>query len=229
MVSMTNFSKLPPVISIDGPAGVGKGTVAEQLASGLGWHFLPSGILYRLLAWLMLKHSLTEGDLNELRLNKLLEEVGKHTYSDGEVWFNGQMIAAELRLEKCALLASQIAAIPAVRLVILAKQRAYRGWPGLVAEGRDMGTVVFQDAELKIFLTAPTLVRAERRHRQLTKAGYAVRLEDILLALQDRDERDANRMHSPLLPAEDAVVIDSSHQCVEEIVARLINLYHERG
>lgn len=201
-----------PVITVDGPSGSGKGTVSRCLADKLGWHFLDSGALYRLLACAALRERITLDD--EAGLAALAGRI-QGTFlqsSSGQerVLLDGEEVTLTLRTEACGNRASKLAALPRVRDALLDWQRRYRKPPGLIADGRDMGTVVFPEAVLKIFLTADPEERAQRRYNQLKSLGKNVNLGDILEEVKQRDRRDRMREIAPLAPAEDAVIIDNS-------------------
>ncbi|MEJ6656745.1 MAG: (d)CMP kinase [Pseudomonas sp.] len=208
-----------PVITIDGPGGSGKGTLTGMLAARLGWHLLDSGALYRVLAFAARNHG---ADLtNEEILTTLAAHLDvRFVAGDKEqcIILEGEDVTRGIRTEATGAGASQIASLPAVRQALLARQKAFREAPGLVADGRDMGTVVFPDAQLKIFLTASPEIRAERRYRQLLEKGETANLAGLLDEITARDERDMNRSIAPLRPAEDAILIDSSHMSIENVL-----------
>jgi cytidylate kinase len=217
-----------PVITLDGPSGSGKGTISQRLAQQLGWHYLDSGALYRLLACAATRDSVALDDVDGL-VTLAGRIHGEFRFSDaGEecVLLDGAPVTAELRTEQTGNAASQIAALPPVRAALLAWQRRYRQPPGLVADGRDMGTVVFPDAALKIFLTASPGERASRRYKQLKYKGKEVSLEAVVADVKARDERDRSRAVSPLVPAADALLLDNSAQGIEETVARVLAHVH---
>ncbi len=201
-----------PVITVDGPGGAGKGTLCYSLASQLGWHMLDSGALYRVTALAAL-----EGDIS-LNDEEALAELARHLKlsfvpaAEGltQVLLDGRDISLAIRSEACSAAASKVAAMGEVRAALLSRQREMAIAPGLVADGRDMGTVVFPAAPLKIFLTASAEARAERRHRQLMAKGESVTLARLLETIEERDARDRNRAESPLVPATDALVVDST-------------------
>jgi cytidylate kinase len=202
-----------PVIAVDGPSGTGKGTVCTHLAHWLGWHFLDSGTLYRLVAIQALRQGVGMDDEAGLAHIACQLEARFESEAAGElvkVWLGNEDASDAVRSEESSLAASRVAAWPAVRIALLEKQRAYRRPPGLVADGRDMGTVVFPDAELKIFLTASPEERARRRYKQLKQKGIDVNLAQLLADIAERDARDSQRTISPLKPAPDAVVIDTT-------------------
>ena len=203
-----------PVITIDGPSGSGKGTISQYLADKLGWHHLDSGALYRLLAYAALKQALPLDDAAALvqLAARLSESYQLPTAEDPAIMLDGVDVGQALRTEQCAEAASKTAALPAVREALLAWQRHYRQPPGLIADGRDMGTVVFPDATLKLFLTARPEVRAMRRYNQLKNKGIMVYLQELIGEVEARDQRDSSRKASPLMPARDAVIVDNSDQ-----------------
>ncbi|MDH5632997.1 MAG: (d)CMP kinase [Gammaproteobacteria bacterium] len=212
-----------PVITIDGPSGVGKGTISQQLATELGWHMLDSGALYRAVGWAAAGRGLLDGD--ESRLAQLAGDVNiifrPGADSLTEVEIDGSVVGDALRTEESGAAASKIAALPAVREALLAKQRAFRQFPGLVADGRDMGSRIFPDAQAKIFLVASAEIRGQRRYKQLKEKGFDVNLPRLVDEIRARDERDANRPVSPMRPADDAHVIDTGSLTIEEVMAKV--------
>jgi len=214
------------VIAIDGPSASGKGTIARRVARLLGFRYLESGALYRLVALVAREKGIPETD--EAKLAEVAAALDV-TFADERTYLAGREVSDELVSEECGRGASAVAQFPAVRAALLARQRAFRVPPGLVADGRDMGTVVFPDAALKIFLTASASTRAERRFRQLRERGQAADLAVLVRDLEARDRRDAERAHAPLRPAEDAYVLDTTGRGVEEVVARVLTLYGERS
>ena len=203
-----------PVITIDGPSGSGKGTISQYLAAKLGWHHLDSGALYRLLAYAALQQALPLDDAAALvqLAARLSASYQLATPDNPAIMLDGVDVGQALRTEKCAEAASKTAALPAVRKALLVWQRHYRQPPGLIADGRDMGTVVFPDATLKLFLTARPEVRAMRRYNQLKNKGIVVDLEELVREVEARDQRDSSRKASPLMPAGDAMIVDNSDQ-----------------
>lgn len=202
-----------PVITIDGPSGVGKGTVAHRLATQLGWHILDSGVVYRALALCSTKHRMSlEASHALAKLGSLmdLQFEGNDLEELPRVMLEGEDVTDSVRLEETGQLASQISVYPEVREALLERQRAFRMMPGLVTDGRDMGTVVFPDASLKVFLTATPEVRAKRRYKQLNEKGMSVNLSHLTQEIAARDERDSQRAISPLIPASDAIMIDTT-------------------
>jgi len=215
-----------PVITIDGPTASGKGTVAQRVAEALGWHYLDSGALYRVTA-LAAMRGLAGGPLSlddpgsEPALAALAAILALRF--DGErVLLDGEDVSAEIRAEAVSRAASLVAAMPSVRGALLELQRTFRRAPGLVADGRDMGTVIFPDAMLKVFLTASARVRAERRHKQLIEKGFSVNFQQLLHDLELRDARDATRETAPLVAAPDALMIDSTSLDIDQTVARVL-------
>ena len=204
--------KAPPVITIDGPSGSGKGTISQTLAGQLGWHYLDSGALYRLLAYAALQQSIALDDEDGLvaLAGRLSESYQLPTRDKPHILLGGVDVGDALRTEDCAAAASKTAGLPLVRQALLAWQRHYRQPPGLVADGRDMGTVVFPDADLKLFLTARPEVRAERRYNQLKNKGIEVNIESLIGEVKARDRRDESRKVSPLKPADGALLVDNS-------------------
>tara|TARA_R110002110_G_scaffold89303_2_gene232689 strand:+ start:39666 stop:40349 length:684 start_codon:yes stop_codon:yes gene_type:complete len=211
-----------PVITIDGPSGTGKGTISGMLSKELGWHFLDSGALYRLVAVGAEKKGISYSNINDLVDFALAMEVQFSTQFDGSIELNGEEVSALVREESSAGKASQVAAIPEIRQSLSKRQRVFRQPPGLVADGRDMGTVIFPDALCKFFLTASPEERAQRRYKQLINKGLSVNLRALLQDIQARDERDSNRAVSPLVPAEDAHVIDTSDLSIDEVFTQVL-------
>ena len=216
-----------PVITIDGPSGSGKGTISRMLAHELGWHFLDSGSLYRLVALGALKHHIPLSDETALAayargLNVQFES--SDPLSDPIIWLENQQINSEIRTEECGNAASQVAAVPMVREALLQRQRDFLAAPGLVADGRDMGTTVFPHANLKIYLNASAEIRAKRRHKQLKEKGIDVNLAALVQDITERDERDSNRAVSPLKPADDAVIVDTSGLDISQVMSEVREL-----
>jgi len=218
-----------PVITIDGPSGSGKGTVAALVATALGFHLLDSGALYRLTAHAARGAGVALDD--EPGLATLAGALAIRFESDsGEthVWLDGVDVTHAIRSETCGMHASQVARLPAVREALLQRQREFRRSPGLVADGRDMGTVVFPSAEVKIFLTASAEERAQRRYKQLKDKGFDVNLRALLEEIEARDKRDTGRTVAPLKPAADAVVLDSTALSIEQVRDRVLELAAQR-
>ncbi len=209
-----------PVITIDGPSGSGKGTLGRALARELGWHFLDSGALYRLVALAALDRGIPLDD--EPALANLARELDVHFDVDSDaVWLDGKPVGERLRTEEVGNAASKVAALPAVREALLDRQRAFRRPPGLVADGRDMGTVVFPDADLKFFVTASVEERARRRVEQLRQKGIEADFDAIAREIAERDRRDRERPIAPLRPAEDAILIDTTGRSIGESLAAM--------
>jgi cytidylate kinase len=222
----TNPISIAPVLAIDGPSASGKGTVARQIAAQLGFHYLESGALYRLVALSSQRQSVAEED--EPRLAKLATKLDARFQGD-RIYLENQDVSPHLYTEDCARRASAIARLPTVRTSLLVRQRAFRAPPGLVADGRDMGTVVFPDAVLKVFLTAGVAARAQRRYKQLKEKGFDANLPALSRDLEARDAQDANRAVAPLKPARDAVELDSTDLSIEEVVERIVSWWRERS
>ncbi len=219
-----------PVLAIDGPSGSGKGTISRAVAAALGWSLLDSGALYRLVA-LAARHA-GQPLQNEAALVKLAEQFdirfGSGSKGEEIVWLDGRDVTRELRTETAGNDASKVAAIPAVRAALLGRQRAFAVPPGLVADGRDMGTVVFPGAMAKIFLTASLEERALRRHNQLKEKGVAATLAALLQEIAERDKRDITRSTSPLVASDDAVLLDTTGMSVKEVVERVLDIVRGR-
>ncbi len=215
-----------PVITIDGPSGSGKGTIANLIADALGWHLLDSGALYRIVGAVALQRDIGLEDAAGLADMAGRLEI---RFAGELVEVDGADLSLTIRTEEVSAAASKVAALPAVRDAILAAQRAMCQPPGLVADGRDMGTVVFPGAALKIYLDASAEVRAERRYNQLKNKGLDVSLRALLSSLQERDARDKGRAVSPLEPADDALVIDSTEMSIDEVRDRILAEATQRG
>lgn len=220
-----------PVITIDGPSGSGKGTISQLLATKLGFHYLDSGALYRLVALAAHRHRVAFDNIEGLAVLAAHIDITFAVSSEGsfpKVILEGEDVSRLIRTESAGAEASTVAAIPAVRSALLQRQRAFACEPGLVADGRDMGTVVFPDAEVKVFLTAAPEVRAERRYNQLIGKGETVSLADLVEKVRARDEQDQNRLVSPLRPAQDAQLLDSSTMAVAEVLAAVWAMVSKR-
>lgn len=221
--------QVSPVITVDGPSGAGKGTVSTLLAKKLQWHFLDSGAIYRVLAIASMHHQIASDD--EEGLVPLASSLDVNFNSEGEscrIILEGEDVTDSIRTEEVGAVASQVASLPRVREALLRRQRAFRQEPGLVADGRDMGTVVFPQADAKIFLTASAEERAERRYKQLKEKGHDVSITRLLADIQARDERDKNRSVAPLVPAEDALVIDSTHLSISQVLEKITHFVDEQ-
>jgi cytidylate kinase len=214
----------PPVIAIDGPSASGKGTVAQRVAQALGFHYLDSGCLYRLVALAAREAGVDLDD--ESRISNMILNI-KIKFSGDRVWLDAGDVTDAIRTEAAGRDASRVAALPAVRQALLARQRAFRRPPGLVADGRDMGSVVFPDAGLKIFLTASVEERARRRYKQLMEKGMDASMTDLLQDIRERDAHDSRRSAAPLRKCADAVEIDTTALTVEQAVARVLALYKQ--
>lgn len=213
-----------PVLALDGPSGSGKGSVGQICAQKLGWHYLDSGAIYRALAYVVQQTGTDPADVAAVveRAANLDMECVPNPPESALIYVNGEQVDERLRTEEAGRLASELAAVPAVREALLQTQRRLRRAPGLVADGRDMGTVVFPDARWKFFLTASAEERAKRRYKQLKLKGFDVSLAPLFEAIQERDTRDAQRAVSPLKPADDAIVLDTSTMSIEEVVSRVL-------
>ena len=216
-----------PVLTLDGPSGVGKGTVASIIAQTLGWHLLDSGAIYRAFAISVRNHNIKINDIDgllrlaselDLRFELIPNQQSLNVYLDNVE------VSTELRTEKTAELASRLAMIELLRKKLLIKQKQFKRLPGLVADGRDMGTVVFPDAPFKVFLTAEVEERAKRRLKQLQGTGITGNISQTLAEVQKRDERDVNRQHSPLKSAKDALVIDTTNLTINEVITKVMAL-----
>ena len=211
-----------PVLTIDGPSGSGKGTLAQRMAEKLGWHYLDSGAIYRVLAQAALKHQIDLTD--EAALASIAGQLDvQFVLKDGQlqVVLEGEDVSLLIRSEQAGNAASKVAAFPAVRSALLQRQRDFCQPPGLVTDGRDMGTVVFPDAPYKVFLTASAKVRAERRYKQLKEKGIDSNLSDLVAEISERDERDTQREVAPLRPADDAVILDSTQLGIEAVLEKV--------
>ena len=226
---MTDSNQLPPVITIDGPSGSGKGTIARLLADKLNFSLLDSGALYRLTALAALNRDADLAD--EATLTEIAANLDiRFELRDSEVaaLLDGRDVSRDIRMERVSMAASTVAAMPGVRAALLERQRNFRQAPGLVADGRDMGTTVFPDAPVKIFLTASAEERARRRFEQLRERGVSVSLRDLLEDIRARDARDMNREASPLAPADDAVELDSTGVDIDGVLHSVLQLVRDR-
>lgn len=223
---MTASAQAAPVIAIDGPTASGKGTVAQRVAGHLGWAVLDSGALYRLTALACMQKGVVDTD--EAQAAGVAAQLNVR-FDRGAIFLDDRDVTEAIRDEAVGVFASRIAAFGAVRQALLERQRAFRQWPGLVADGRDMGTVVFTDAPLKIFLVADVAARAERRCKQLKEKGFPANLTSLMEDLQARDERDRTRSNAPLVPAPDAITIDSSNLTIEETVNAVLGHWSKIG
>lgn len=213
-----------PVVCIDGPGGAGKGTVAKAVATQLGYHLLDSGAIYRVMALAVQKQALDTENMDALVECAQTLDVKFITPDSGlvETWLQGKNVTSELRLESTAEMASLVAAKSPVRDALMQRQRDFAQAPGLVADGRDMGTIVFPEAPVKVFLTASAEERAKRRHKQLQEQGKSVSIARLLEAIEERDARDMNRSVAPLQPAEDAITIDTTELSITEVVTQVL-------
>jgi len=214
----------PVVIAVDGPAASGKGTIAQGVARTLGFHYLDSGSLYRLVALKALEAGIALDD--EPGLAQVAETLNSR-FVDGRIMLDGVDASAAVRTEAVGAAASRVAVVTGVRRALLARQRAFRRSPGLVADGRDMGTVVFPDAALKIYITASPEERASRRYKQLIEKGISVTLDSLLRDIRERDDRDSSRAAAPLKPAADAIILDTTGLTIEAGVAVVLERYRE--
>jgi len=218
------LKKNPPVITIDGPSGVGKGTVSLLLAKALRWNLLESGALYRVLALAAQQHGVAldnEAALEVLAAHLDVEFQAADVGERSKVMLEGTEVSNVIRTETQGLAASKVSQYAGVRKALLERQQVFRQPPGLVAEGRDMGSVVFPDADLKLFLVANAQERAQRRYKQLKEKGVSVKLPDLVVEIADRDRRDQQRSVAPLKPADDAIIIDTTHMSVAEAMLRV--------
>lgn len=211
-----------PVITLDGPSASGKGTIARLVAQTLGFHYLDSGALYRLVALAAMKRNIEAGDEGRV------VDIARHldaSFRDAMILLDGGDVSDQVRSEACGEYASRIAQYPALRIELLERQRGFRKSPGLVADGRDMGSVIFPDASLKIYLTASAEERAYRRHKQLMEKGINASIADLIQSLRERDERDGSRAASPLQQCEDAQLLDTTGFSIDQVVSRVLGMY----
>ncbi|RUO81370.1 cytidylate kinase [Idiomarina tyrosinivorans] len=220
-----------PVITIDGPSGSGKGTISRLLADKLGWHLLDSGAIYRVLALAAIHHDFTpdnEESLVALAAHLDVKFVTEEDNALTHIILEGEDVTMTIRTEQVGNMASKVAALPRVREALLRRQRGFRELPGLIADGRDMGTVVFKDADAKIFLTASAEERARRRFEQLKGAGFDANIEQLINEIKERDDRDMNRSVAPLKPAEDALTVDSTAMPIAEVLEQVMTFAHSK-
>ncbi|MCH9755713.1 MAG: (d)CMP kinase [Gammaproteobacteria bacterium] len=223
---MSEGKNTVPVITLDGPSGTGKGTLCHRLADYLGWHLLDSGVLYRALGFLAEKNNIG------LDASEELVQLAEHLPIEFEhyhIFLEGERVEGQLRTEACGARASKLAAMPEIRAALLERQREFAVLPGLVTDGRDMGTVVFPNAALKIYLDASSDERSRRRYLQLKDSGKSVNLAQVVDELNKRDARDMARQHAPLKAADDAIMVDTTDLTVEAVFERLVELVDERG
>jgi cytidylate kinase len=219
-----------PIITIDGPGGSGKGTLCRLLAQQLGWHLLDSGAIYRVLALAAVHHQINPDDEDALQplAAHLDVQFGSDDQGQTRVTLEGENVTHTIRTEEVGALASKVASLPRVREALLRRQRAFQQAPGLIADGRDMGTVVFPNAEVKIYLTAAAEERAKRRYLELKAKGHDVNIADLLSEIQARDERDMNRAVAPLKPAVDAYILDSTAKTIEQVLQEVLTFVQKQ-
>ncbi len=213
-----------PVIAIDGPSASGKGTIAQLVAKNLGFHYLDSGALYRLVA---LKTTQTGADIQDQDLLASIARNLNVLFKNETICLDGNIVTDAIRAEECGILASQLAAYPQIRAALVERQREFRQPPGLVTDGRDMGSVIFPDAILKIFLTASAEIRAQRRYKQLIEKGINANIADLLQDIQKRDERDSNRSVAPLQQGTDAKLLDTTALTISQAQDAVLSWYNE--
>ena len=222
------------MLCIDGPTASGKGTLAEEIATRLGYHLLDSGALYRLVGLAAERQGLATDDLaldqpaTAARLGALAASL-QVRFEQQRIWLDGEDVTDALRTEAAGMAASRVSTLPGVRDALLRLQHSFQRLPGLVADGRDMGTVIFPEATLKVFLTASAEERAQRRHKQLISKGIAANIDSLLADLVARDVRDSSRTHAPLKPAEDALLLDNSHMNIEQSVQQVLGWWQSRS
>lgn len=225
------MAKQCPIITIDGPGGTGKGTVGQILARELGWHFLDSGVLYRALALAAVKHNVTfdnEPALVILAAHLDIQFITADSEVEPRLIFEGEDVTESIRTEQCGSIASKVSVLRGVREALLERQRAFAEPPGLVTDGRDMGSIVFPNATLKVFLMASCEERARRRHKQLKEKGINANIDTLVHELAERDTRDRQRAVSPLVPAKDAMIIDTTTLSVNDVVDRVLQEVKQR-
>ena len=224
------MTDLPPVLALDGPSGSGKGTIGQRCALELGWHYLDSGAVYRALGWCVDQAGIDLKDIDQIVKLATHLDIQCHPKPSGTatILINGEVAAESLRSEESGAIASKIATIPEVRTALLTLQKGFLRPAGLVADGRDMGTVVFPRSRCKVFLTASVEQRAKRRAKQLKQKGLDVNLARLFQAIQARDARDSQRRHSPLTPAEDAILLDTSTMTIDQVVAHVLDQVKQR-
>jgi CMP/dCMP kinase len=222
-----------PIITIDGPGGVGKGTMTRLIAKALHFNFLDSGALYRVTAFACQKHSIPIEDIQKIvEIATHLDlrfQLQKDPYAEPDLVFEGEKVNELIRLETCGTLASKISAYPEVRKALIELQHSFAKVPGLVTDGRDMGTVVFPQAQVKFFLTATSTIRAQRRHKQLQDQGIHASIDHLLAEIEARDLRDQTRSVSPLVSAKDALIIDTSALSIDEVVSLMMQHIEKMG